>query len=180
MSEHECTIKELERKRLAFENNQYKIPSLRDHKRWIKLLESDDASIHCLSAGRQSIHRRSKHHCITILESVGSEVLLLVLSSFNQEKLAMLNPVTFVAALQTWWNGVSHPQSLTVIASKYSVSHGLGTVISAAQQSWAHAVPSKEDASAAFGIMITPFTSAVLRSPRSCHIPCRAKHPKAG
>lgn len=71
---------------------------------------------------------------LSILRKVGPEVLLLVLLSYSQEKLARLDRKDFLSALQGWWKDVAHPQALTTIASQCFATHDVGVPVPAALQ----------------------------------------------
>jgi hypothetical protein len=124
MSEFSKVISKLEERRLAFEN-RHTIPifSEKVKKRWNKILESDNAVLSNLSKGRQSIRTRAHAIATVVLQSVGPDVLILVLWSLNQDTLARLDRGKFVNALRTWWNDVLHPRALSIVASQHFASH---------------------------------------------------------
>ncbi|KAH8686622.1 hypothetical protein GQ44DRAFT_833258 [Phaeosphaeriaceae sp. PMI808] len=109
-------IQEVERKRVTFECNDYQAPSPWDVKRWGCLLKEDEDSLNSLSSGRQSIWRRARDIATSILRKLGPEVLLLVISLHNTNKMAKLDRQRFVYDLQVWWRAVPHPFALTLMA----------------------------------------------------------------
>ncbi|PVH91660.1 hypothetical protein DM02DRAFT_478757, partial [Periconia macrospinosa] len=143
-------IKEVEKKRLAFENDESKAPSSRDTKRWNALLKEDDTSLNSLSSGRQSIRRRARHLATGILQKLGPEVLLLVVSLQDSDKMARLDKQKFVRELQLWWNSVSHPRALTAVAKECFAMHVHDTTMPSALQMPTDVVPTEQDASSAF------------------------------
>jgi hypothetical protein len=147
MSDYSLIIQDLEWRRLAFEKRNT-VPqfSAKDRIRWNKILEKDKATRSSLSQGRKSIRTRAHAIANLIRESVGPEVLLLVLSSLNQDKLAKLKRETFVDALQAWWNNVSHPQALATVASQYFMT--------VASQNTIASVSTEQDSLVVFGKLV--------------------------
>lgn len=151
MPKHEEIINELEEKRVGFANNEYKTPSFHFSERW-KLLLSDESSSSRLSSGRRSILLRARGLATDIVRKLGCEVLLLVLSTLDRQKLAILDKRTFVVALGDWWRAVPHPEALAIVASKCFAEHGLNRAIPSARQSLANTSSTEQDPAAAFGI----------------------------
>lgn len=147
-------IEELNKKRLAFESEEYRAPSSRDIKRWNELLGGNDASRSVLSSGRQSIRRRAQDLATSILQKLGPEVLLLVVSLLDMQKMSKLNRPTVVRELQIWWSGVSHPQALTTVARECFAMHVLDAAIAPTPQIPTDVAPTGEHALAAFGMIL--------------------------
>jgi hypothetical protein len=180
MLEYAAIIGQLEAKRSAYENNVYRRPEQRHKKRWVELLAYDHASPPKLSSGRMSVRHRAHDLAKNILQRCGSEVLLLVLSSLDQQKLSRLDTTAFVTALQTWWGDVPHPSTLTIVASEHFAKHDLGRVVMASQQRSFESLSTERDASGALGKVISLPLSPVLNSSRVCNLQRRAMHPKDG
>jgi hypothetical protein len=150
MSDHCSIIKKLEEQRLAFENI-HTVPTftLKDEKRWKTILKIGKTTRPPLSQGRKSIRTRAQRIATTVLQSVGPDVLLLVLSSLNQDKLAKLDRATFVVALKAWWDNATHPQALTTAALiHFATEVAQNAVVTAVSQ---NAVATEQDGLVVFG-----------------------------
>ncbi|RII17517.1 hypothetical protein CUC08_Gglean002357 [Alternaria sp. MG1] len=156
MTEYLTIINDLEKKRVTFVNDTYTKPTTRDTARWAAILNNDDASLSGLSNGRKSVRRRAHELSTRILREFGKEVLLLVLSLLDQQKLARLDKQTFAYALREWWNTVPHPGALTTVASEYLTAPSPRRAVSLGKQSSTEPVPNGQGASAAFGMLICP------------------------
>ncbi|KAJ6208635.1 hypothetical protein PSV09DRAFT_1187338 [Bipolaris maydis] len=114
MMEYSEVIEQLEKKRVTFENDTYDNPTPRDVKRW-KTTMHDDASQ--LSSGRKSIQSRAHKLSKRIQQELDEGVLLLVLSLKPRAELAKIQQRPFLDALKKWWEQVSHPHALKMVAS---------------------------------------------------------------
>jgi hypothetical protein len=150
MSDHGSIIKKLEEQRLAFENI-HTVPTFtaKDEKRWKTILKGAETTPPPLSQGRRSIRTRAQRIATTVLQSVGPDVLLLVLSSLNQDILAKLDRAKFVVALRAWWDNATHPKALTTAALKHFVTTvSQNAVVTAVSQ---NVVATEQDGLIAFG-----------------------------
>ncbi|OAL42572.1 hypothetical protein IQ07DRAFT_340578 [Pyrenochaeta sp. DS3sAY3a] len=103
-----------------------------------------------LSSGRQSIWRRARSLAQGIVQKIGPEVLLLVVSSHNTITMATMKEQVLVQELRTWWDQVSHPSTLTTAAKECFASHIRDTTVSQVPEIPADAIPSGQAALSIF------------------------------
>ncbi|EUC40889.1 hypothetical protein COCMIDRAFT_9322 [Bipolaris oryzae ATCC 44560] len=120
--------KELERKRTTFESDDFVRPSLTRIKEWNDLLKEEHASLITRSSGRRSVLRRARDVMRKVLDKVGPEVLLLLVTTVQIAKRATLDHKTLVPKLQTWWAAVLHPPALTAVANNCFKARGQTTL----------------------------------------------------
>lgn len=113
--EYSEIIKQLEKKRITFENDTYQKPTSRDIQRWKTTLHDDAAR---LSGCRKSIQLRAHRLSKRIQKEFGDGVLLLVLSLKCRAEFVKIEPQPFISALRKWWKHVTYPNELKMVASE--------------------------------------------------------------
>jgi hypothetical protein len=112
----------IERLRTAYMDGTRTKPMRKEIKSWNMLLKGNPNR---LSSGRKSVFKRAHEFAVTILNKLGSEVLLLVLSSLNRTRIAAFpKKEQFLKALRKWWKRVRHPPALKVAAECFIMGIG--------------------------------------------------------
>jgi hypothetical protein len=104
-------LNEIERLRIAYMDGTHRKLMRKEIRSWKTLLKGNPSG---LSSGRKSVFNRAQKFAAAIQNKLGSEVLLLVLSSLTtRTKLAEYNKKEqLLEELGTWWNTVLHPPAL--------------------------------------------------------------------
>jgi hypothetical protein len=104
-------LAKIEELRIAFMDGTRRKLMRKEIRSWKELLEGNSSA---LSSGRKSVFNRAKEFAVAILKNIGSEVLLLVLSSMNRTQMAGYHKKEqLLKALRQWWNTVPHPPALS-------------------------------------------------------------------
>jgi hypothetical protein len=149
MTKYSDIIKQLELKRISFENDTYRKPTPREIKRWNDIFCNNSSG---LSSGRKSVQNRAHILSKRIQQELGEGVMLLVLSLKPKDALARLESQPFVDALRGWWEGVSHPDALAIVASE---CFPLSCSRRAVDLGKTRLAPTNQSAAIAFGALIS-------------------------
>jgi spermidine/putrescine-binding protein len=104
-------LAKIEKLRIAYTDGTFRNLMPKEIKSWKKLLKGDSSG---LSSGRKSVLKRANEFAATVLENLGADVLLLVLSSMNRTELAAYpKKKQLLQELGKWWDKVSHPPALS-------------------------------------------------------------------
>jgi hypothetical protein len=103
-------LDEIEELRIAYRDGRRGKLMRKQIKSWNTLLKGDPSG---RSSGRKSVFKRAHKFAAVIQHKLGSEVLLLVLSSLNRTQMAEHDKkLQLLEELRKWWGGVQHPLAL--------------------------------------------------------------------
>ncbi|KAF2818211.1 hypothetical protein CC86DRAFT_240718, partial [Ophiobolus disseminans] len=137
----------VERQRLIFARDTHWTPPEVLVKRFLKILQQSDHDLKKYSSGARSVRTRARRRAAQIRQTVGPEVLLLVMLHVKTfKRLVELREDGLISSLHDWWDQKPHPLLLSRAASNVFS----GNIMDVPQEPLSEPITSGQIAAAAF------------------------------